>query len=385
MKKRGFIKGLGVFATAASITALSTSVAFADTSFSAKYQANAAEEASLLQTAQSSTVTSPEISALRNTVQNINAQVTSLYNTEQTLVADEPSIPHISPQSLNQQIQTLEQRRHQLLNQTQVEWRYVNKFFHRPDRYDEEQFSHYKGVWTDFSSQLMNVDKQLETLINEKKMWTESPYGDGLSSLQNAVLKLQSASIRYTQEWISLEQNGGTTTTSIPAPTNLTASDITTSGWTVSWTGVSGATSYDVYINGSQVAQVTGTSYTFTGAMPGTMYNVTVSAVDASNNQSPQSSPISFITPTANPDTVPTNVTISGVTSSGWTVSWAAVTGATSYNIYVNGHLAVTNIDGTSYTFSGQNPNTTYSVTVSAVNSGNESGQSTAATVTTLS
>ncbi|QSO47426.1 fibronectin type III domain-containing protein [Alicyclobacillus mengziensis] len=385
MKKRGLIKGFGVLATAASITALSTSVAFADTSFSAKYQANAAEEASLLQTAQSSTVTTPEISVLRTTVQNINAQVTSLYNAEQTLVADEPSMPQMNPQSLNQQIHNLEQRRHQLLKQTQVEWRYVNKFFHRPDRYDEEQFSHYKGVWTDFSSQLMNVDKQLETLMNEKKMWTESPYGGGLTSLQNAILKLQSASIRYTRDWISLEQNGGSTTTSLPAPTNLTASDVTTSGWTVSWTGVSGATSYDVYINGSQAAQVTGTSYTFTGGMPGTMYNVTVTAVDASNNQSPQSSPISLMTPIANPYTVPTNLTISNVTSSGWTVNWAAVTGATSYNIYVNGNLAVTNLDGTSYTFSGQNPNTTYKITVSAVDSGNQSAQSTAATVTTLS
>jgi chitodextrinase len=73
------------------------------------------------------------------------------------------------------------------------------------------------------------------------------------------------------------------------APTNLTVSNTTTSGFTLSWTGStdnSGATpSYQVYSNGALVATTTNTTYSLTSLSPGT-YAITVKAVDARGNQS---------------------------------------------------------------------------------------------------
>lgn len=65
----------------------------------------------------------------------------------------------------------------------------------------------------------------------------------------------------------------------LPA-TQLTASDVTTDGFTLTWTASSTATSYAVYLDGSLVTDgVTSTSYTFSGLNANTLYNVGVQAV----------------------------------------------------------------------------------------------------------
>src|SRR5437762_6225661 len=81
----------------------------------------------------------------------------------------------------------------------------------------------------------------------------------------------------------------------------------------------------------------------------------------------------------------PTGVGTSGATNTSMVISWAAVNGASGYNVYrgstrANGSL----VTGTSFTDSGLSPGTTYSWTVKAVDgNGAESPASAPATGTT--
>ena len=80
---------------------------------------------------------------------------------------------------------------------------------------------------------------------------------------------------------------------------------------------------------------------------------------------------------------IPTGLTHTAVTSSGWTESWNAVHGASAYNVYVNGTKVASNVTSTSYNVTGESADTQYSVTVTAVMNGNETPASTADSVTT--
>ncbi|CAM1354669.1 M4 family metallopeptidase [Tenacibaculum ascidiaceicola] len=66
-------------------------------------------------------------------------------------------------------------------------------------------------------------------------------------------------------------------TCALAAPTNLNSSNIGDNGFTVTWTAVSGAASYDVTIGGN-TTNVAGTSFNATGLLSGTEYTVSVAA-----------------------------------------------------------------------------------------------------------
>ncbi|MER5947795.1 glycoside hydrolase family 18 protein [Streptomyces sp. NPDC001904] len=78
----------------------------------------------------------------------------------------------------------------------------------------------------------------------------------------------------------------------------------------------------------------------------------------------------------------PTGVTAGSVTATSLALSWPAVSGATSYAVYVNGTKSRT-VTGTSTTLTGLTPATAYSLQVSALNDAGESSKSTAVTATT--
>ncbi|MFK0159360.1 chitinase [Streptomyces sp. NPDC090493] len=82
------------------------------------------------------------------------------------------------------------------------------------------------------------------------------------------------------------------------------------------------------------------------------------------------------------PPAAPTGLTAGSVTSSSVALSWAAVTGATSYAVYRDG-AKVQTATGTSATVTGLNPSTAYSFQVTAVNDAGESAKSAAVTATT--
>lgn len=118
------------------------------------------------------------------------------------------------------------------------------------------------------------------------------------------------------------------------APGAPVVSASSSSSLSTSWAAASdnyGVTHYQVLRNGSQVASVSGTSYTHSGLTPSTSYSLSVRAVDAAGNVSPSSPSTSASTAAGNVATVYYKL------PSGWTSanlhyspnggSWTAVPG----------------------------------------------------------
>jgi glucosylceramidase len=107
----------------------------------------------------------------------------------------------------------------------------------------------------------------------------------------------------------------GSTSTggALSAPSNLTASNTTTTATTLNWgasTGGSGTVTYAIDRNGTQVATTTATSYTDTGLSPGTTYNYTVTASGTAGGTSAASNTVTVTTQSSGGGT--------GINSSTW-------------------------------------------------------------------
>ncbi|MGW2155272.1 cellulase family glycosylhydrolase [Nonomuraea sp. NPDC001699] len=146
---------------------------------------------------------------------------------------------------------------------------------------------------------------------------------------------------------------GGTTDPTPPsAPGTPSASNVTSSGATLTWTAATdnvGVTGYDVYTStGTPLGATATTSITLTGLSPSTAYQVYVKAGDAAGNQSAASPTASFTTLAGGGDggctavgTVqsqwgngyvlqPVTVTNTGTTArNGWTVTFTLPAGHT--------------------------------------------------------
>jgi PQQ-dependent dehydrogenase (s-GDH family) len=180
------------------------------------------------------------------------------------------------------------------------------------------------------------------------------------------------------------------------AATNLMASAITQSSFTLSWTAGTdnvSVTGYDVYQNGIKIntANITTTSYAVTGLTAATAYNYYVVARDVAGNLSANSSTliVTTVAPDTQAPTAPTNLTATIVTQTGFTLSWVASTdntGVTGYDVYRNAvKINTTTVTGTSYAVTGLTVATTYQFTVTAKDAaGNVSAPSAALPVTTL-
>jgi fibronectin type 3 domain-containing protein len=173
---------------------------------------------------------------------------------------------------------------------------------------------------------------------------------------------------------------------------------------TISWPAVATATSYNVYYSTTTgVTMANGTKLSNaanplvqTGLAAGTTYYYIVTAMN-SMGESAASTQMSATTlaaiPAAAPPATPTGVTATGGANQ-VTVSWPAVSGATSYNIYYSTAAGVTTASGTkiasaatSYVQTGLTSGTTYYYIITAVNSSGESAasaQASAATTTTV-
>ncbi|WP_299620747.1 endonuclease [uncultured Tenacibaculum sp.] len=155
-------------------------------------------------------------------------------------------------------------------------------------------------------------------------------------------------------------------------PTNLMASNITTSSIDVSWTAATdnvAVTSYDVFVDGNLSTNTTSTSITLDNLNSNTTYSITVLAKDAVGNESAQTT---AITPKTLEDTeaptTPSNVVVSNETDTTFKVTWTASTDNTAvtvYEIYISGNLDGTSTN-TEYTATGLVASTTYSVRILA-------------------
>ena len=158
--------------------------------------------------------------------------------------------------------------------------------------------------------------------------------------------------------------------------------------WNASTDNV-GVAGYDVFRDGTQVANVTaGTSYADTGLSDATSYQYTVAAYDAAGNVSAQSPAVRAVTPDTTPPSVPTGLAaVAAASGHEVDLSWNASTdnvGVTGYQVFRDGTPVAEVTTGTSYADTGLTDGTSYQYTVAAYDAaGNVSAQSPAVTAVT--
>jgi subtilisin family serine protease len=185
------------------------------------------------------------------------------------------------------------------------------------------------------------------------------------------------------------------TTTAAPCntPTNLASSNITASGATLSWTAASGASSYVLNYRvvgastwSSDISTATN-SYSLTGLTAATNYQFQVKTVCSTSSSSAYATAVAFTT-TAAPTScgIPTALTATNLTATGVTMTWNAVSGATSYTLRyrLSGATTWTTSSTTtnSKTLSALSTNSLYEAQVKAI-CGTVNGSYTASTTFT--
>ncbi len=170
--------------------------------------------------------------------------------------------------------------------------------------------------------------------------------------------------------------------TVLAAPTGLSFTSATATSVNFSWSAVTGAVNYKIYSNGIYVTTVAAptTTGSLTGLTSSTAYGVQVLASNASGDGAFSNSVSMSTLPAA-----PTGLTFNSATASSVNFSWSAVTGATSYKIYLNGTYMNTIIAPvTTGSLSGLVAGTTYGVQVIATNASGDGALSTSVSMTTL-
>ena len=160
----------------------------------------------------------------------------------------------------------------------------------------------------------------------------------------------------------------GTLEPALSTPTGVTAS-ATATGITLSWTAATGATRYEVKRSGATPSTTTtGTSHTFSSLTADTSYTLTLRALGTGSDQSFWvNKTVRTLLPT------PTGLSATA-TATGLTLTWSAVSGATSYEVKRGANGATTTVSsGTSHQFTGLTANTPYTLYVRAKNSGGAS------------
>ena len=170
-------------------------------------------------------------------------------------------------------------------------------------------------------------------------------------------------------------------------PSGLAVTGTTTTSISLSWgastdSGGSGLAGYRIYRNGSTIplASVTGTTYTNTGLTNGTSYTYQVKAYDNAGNESAAAGPVTGVARDIQAPSVPTNLVITGTTTTRISLSWGASTdtggsGRAGYRVYRDGSSTpLATLTGRTYTDTGLATGSSHTYRVTAYdNAGNES------------
>jgi chitodextrinase len=196
---------------------------------------------------------------------------------------------------------------------------------------------------------------------------------------------------------LNIQLTTATSDTQAPtSPTNLTASNISQTGLTLTWTASTdnvGVVNYQVYqgttlLNGT----VAGTTYTVSGLNCNTQYNFSVTSKDAAGNTSLASNtvqPTTLSCPDTQVPTSPTNLATSNISQTGLTLTWTGSTdnvGVVNYQVYRGTTLLNGAVTGTTYNVTGLACGAQYNFSVTSKDAaGNTSPVSNVVTPTTLS
>jgi hypothetical protein len=188
---------------------------------------------------------------------------------------------------------------------------------------------------------------------------------------------------------------GGPEPTTLPQPSGVSATVTADSHLVLSWNAASGATTYNVYMNGSRIDQTTGTSYDYGAVACGKSFSPGVQSVGSPGNistvatvtvSSPQCSGGS---PDTTPPSAPAGLTEYFPSETGFVLGWSPATdnvGVTGYDVYRGGAKIATVAAGSTvpslgslgYVFDSLSCGTTYQVAVDAFDAaGNTSTKAT--------
>ncbi|MGN7415152.1 fibronectin type III domain-containing protein [Paenibacillus sp. SAF-068] len=129
----------------------------------------------------------------------------------------------------------------------------------------------------------------------------------------------------------------------------------------LTWAAVADATTYEVEADGTVIAAVSDPAYSHVGLLPGTAHKYRIRALTDNNT--------SAWTAVLSQSTIPASVAglnISSVTNVGITLKWTAVTGATGYDLEIDGTIVP--VTGVAYTKSSLVANTEHTFRIRSKN-----------------
>jgi len=184
-------------------------------------------------------------------------------------------------------------------------------------------------------------------------------------------------------------------TTDMPqAPSKPTAEGVSSTQIRVSWTTVPGAIQYQIFRSVTAegdfgtipLAETEENAYVDSGLQPNSTYYYKIVALTKNGTKSPMSNYAAGTTMEADPSvplpTAPLNVTATAQSSNSILISWNPVVDTIHYIVY-RGTSARGSPTGTTYSDTGLSAGTTYTYSVSAVNSAGEGPKSASRSATT--
>lgn len=154
-------------------------------------------------------------------------------------------------------------------------------------------------------------------------------------------------------------------------PTNISGSAISAVGFTISWTGGVGATSYTFSLDGIATTpssySVSNKTAVFTGLTANTTYSVIVNAINSYGTTPSAGTNIT----TSNTPQAAINIIGSPISQTGFTLNWSGGAAATSYTFTFNGSAATpisSSVSNKTATFAGLTAGTTYAIIITSVN-----------------
>ena len=171
-------------------------------------------------------------------------------------------------------------------------------YFYFATRYENTVANYSYGMFNGTSNQVFTT-----AFLNMLISWhNQDPVSAREIARNNAIYARQNNRNPFIDhpEYVGQIWGGSSSDTTAPStPTNLSASNITSSSLQLNWTASSdniGVTGYDIYMNGSLKSTVSSNSVSITGLTSSTTYTFYVKAKDAGGNYSSNSSSINATT-----------------------------------------------------------------------------------------